>query len=253
MKRFLLPLLACGLLIAPAAAAKKPPAKVAPVVSARKAAAKLLGQMARGELPAVCAAMTESWRARYPQSECEPLSRDRALRLADERAQAYLTWASSAARGLAQDNGNSYPLNDLPAAIEKREPILSIVFVQEAAAMAGKSDRTIGLDEQLSNDRRVVLYVESNSGVIWKISSDLESEEVSRAAAEGIGLPPKAQPAKVSISAVMPIGRGAFQIRAVVFYTLGEQEEVYLQLVPYRKLYWKISQLDSAMMVQKPR
>jgi hypothetical protein len=193
--------LAAALVIALAAVGA---ARAEPQDDARVTAEGFVNALLAGDATTACSLMSTRLQGLIAQGDAcaEALTFQESAESQDYRAQSALHGAYFDALFLRFDEPSALypaPAGRLARLLQRGAEGIRFVVGSGPSAARGRPVTTIVVDSRLTTKRRVVLYVESDSGAIWRLSSGLKVAPTFQRAATGVKAPPE-PPAVVTVA-----------------------------------------------------
>ncbi len=210
-------------------------ARAEPPDDARVAVDSFLGALLAGDGQTACSLMSTRLQGLFAaDGPCpEALADEGAASGQDDRAQSMLANAYFDALFLRFDERNALypaPARRFARLLQQRARGTRFVLGSGPAAARNRPPDTVVVDAKLTTRRRVVLYVESESGAIWRLSSGLKVDPRLDRAGTGVPAPP-APPATVTFATEWVAVAGTTDaVASVVVTTNGTAERLTVRM-----------------------
>jgi hypothetical protein len=240
--------LAAALVIALAAVGA---ARAEPQDDARVTAEGFVNALLAGDAATTCSLMSTRLQGLIAQDDscAETLTFGESAESQDYRAQSALYSAYFDALFLRFDEPSALypaPAGRLARLLQRGAEGVRFVVGTGPSAARNRPVTTIVVDRKLTTKRRVVLYAESDSGAIWRLSSGLKVAPTFQRAATGVPAPPEA-PAIVTVATEwVTMASPTDAVAALLLTSNGETQRVTARL-RLEAAGWRVDDLMTSL------
>jgi hypothetical protein len=206
-----------------------------PQDDARVAVDGFVNALLAGDAPTACALMSTRLQSVVAQDGActDSFTFGDSAESQDFAAQNVLFGAYTDALFLRFDEPNALypaPAGRLVRLLQQRTRSVRFVLGTGQASARNRPANTVVIDRKLTTKRRVVLYVESESGKIWRLSSGLKVDP--RVAGAGMGVPAPPEPPQTVTAATewVALANATDAVASVVLTTNGASQRITVRL-----------------------
>jgi hypothetical protein len=138
------------------------------------------------------------------------------------------------------------PARRLARLLQQRARNVRFVLGAGPAAARNRPETTVVVDRRLTTKRRIVLYVESDSGKIWRLSSGLKVDPQVEAAGSGIPAPPE-PPQTVTMATEWVALAGTGDAVASVVLTSNGRSQRYTVRLRLEETGWRVDDVLTSL------
>jgi hypothetical protein len=206
-----------------------------PQDDARVAVDGFMSALLAGDAPTACAFMSTRLQSVVAQDRtcAESFTFEDSAESQDYLAQNTLFSAYTDALFLRFDEPRALypaPAGRLVRLLQQRTRGVRLVLGTGSAAARNRPPNTIVVDRRLTTKRRVVLYVESESGKIWRLSSGLKVDPRLEAAGMGVPAPPEPPQTVTMATEWVALASPTDAVASVLLTSNGESQRITVRL-----------------------